>query len=153
MVLLLASFTFALEVHIYDGEGFEIDSFGTGQEVVVRAVSEERPEISIDGQSIDEEKIMEVSDSLYEYKFVPQTKGTYNVEVSAGQESVKTQLFVGTGLNIDWDQVETEFVGEKEVNDTNVSLEDGVKMELEIGGSFISRFIDWLKNEVGDRIE
>ena len=93
-----------------------------------------------------------INESVYEFRFVPLKEGTYDVNVSTETESVGRQFFVASGLSINWKDVETEFIGEKEVNDTGSAADQPpVKVKLNMGASFFSRFMDWLKEGVGDR--
>ena len=153
LALLFTSFASALDVKIYDNKSFEIDSFNVGQTVIIKAISETVPKISINEQNIYKSEMTEINKSVYEYRFVPLKEGTYNANISTETESVDRQFFVASGLDINWSQVETEFIGEKEANDTGSAAEQpSVKVTLNIGGSFFSRFMDWLKKGAGDRI-
>ena len=150
--LLFTSFASALDVKIYDDKSFEIDSFDVGQTVVIKATAETEPKISISEQNIYKQEMTKINESVYEFRFVPLKEGTYDVNVSTETESVGRQFFVASGLSINWKDVETEFIGEKEVNDTGSAADQPpVKVKLNMGASFFSRFMDWLKEGVGDR--
>lgn len=154
-VLFFVSSSSAIEVHIYDNESFEVDVFDVGQEVVIQAVSDSLPSIIIAEQKVYKAEMSFLNSSIYEYRLVPQKQGTYNVNVISGQESVDIQFFVESGLDIDWDQVEDDFIVKKEGIDTaDTSVQNGsVKVEISMGESFSSKFLAWLKKGIGDRCE
>lgn len=146
LALLMIPLALALDVKIYNDEGFEIDVFEIGDNATIKVVSNTIPKIIINGENMSE---MKQIGEKYEYLFEADRQGTYDIIVKSGNKTKTAQLFVTGELELEAWEKENETKGKLE--NQNVYKQESQNLnninfvENKDKKSLLNRAIDFFK--------